>query len=172
MMYACTSTWRRRGLLDEKNPPRNSGSEVIGVLSTAAITLAVCGDPVICRALVLILQCPDYDVKYVPTASLGAPGALGGVQVLLLALERDGERRREILELLEEATDGSEIRVLELSAAFEIGPERPRERAWAEGKIPWPCSTEELKRHIKIALTDGPPTGGVARGSAGEGAEG
>ncbi|CAA9456234.1 MAG: hypothetical protein AVDCRST_MAG02-2306 [uncultured Rubrobacteraceae bacterium] len=37
-------------------------------------TLAVCGDPIICRALVLLLRNPDYNVRYLPDTSLGVSG--------------------------------------------------------------------------------------------------
>ena len=119
-------------------------------------TLAVCGDPVICRALVLLLRTPDYDVGYLPVASLGAPGSLANVQVLLLALERDAQRRKTTLDLVNKATAGAEVQVLELGNAFEGGSgQRREEPGWSDGRVPWPCSTEELKQHIEDALSNG-----------------
>ncbi len=145
---------------------------MITVLRRPAITLAVCGDPVICRALVLILRSPDYDVKYVPTASLGVSGSLAGVQVILVASERDNERRRTILELVEEAIGADQVHVLALSAAFENRPELRREHAWADHKISWPCSTEKLKRRIEVAMIDCLPAGGTAQRGDRESREG
>ena len=70
----------------------------------------------------------------------------------MLALEREAEPRRVILELLDRATDASGVHILELSDGFESESERRRESARAERKISWPCSTEQLKRHINNAL--------------------
>jgi hypothetical protein len=116
-------------------------------------TLAVCGDPIICRALVLILRGPDYEVRYLPTDSLNVAGALTEVQILLLALERGTERRRMVLELLDSAKDADGVHILELTAGFESIAERRRQPARAERKISWPCSIEQLKQHINTALT-------------------
>ncbi|CAA9451942.1 MAG: hypothetical protein AVDCRST_MAG01-01-4691 [uncultured Rubrobacteraceae bacterium] len=91
-------------------------------------------------------------MRFVPAASLSVAGTLTGVQVVLLALEREAEPRRVILELLDRATDASGVHILELSDGFESESERRRESARAERKISWPCSTEQLKRHINNAL--------------------
>ena len=136
---------------------RIDGIELISHLSSVQATLAVCGDPIICRALVLLLRGPDYDVKYLPVASLGAPGALAGVQVLLLALERDATHREALLDGLKEATDATKIHVLELTAAHEDRPEWPRGYVRSNRGVPWPCSTEELKRYIGQTLFNAPP---------------
>jgi hypothetical protein len=130
-----------------------------GALRTAAISLAVCGDPVICRALVLILRSPAYDVRHVPVASMGDPGALAGVQVVLLAPERDSERRRAILGLVEAAIGADKVHLLELNSTFEDNPELCGEHTWSDSSISWPCSTEELKRHIRAVLVGSPTTG-------------
>ena len=135
--------------------PRNRRSVTMAALSTAAISLAVCGDPVICRALVLILRSPAYDVKHVSVASLGFPGALAGVQVVLLGPERDPERRRKTLGLVEAAIGADEVHLLELSSAFEDNPEPRGAHSWPDSSISWPCSTEELKRRIQEALRIG-----------------
>ncbi len=65
------------------------------------------------------------------------------VQILLLALERETERRNTILELLDSATDTDGVHILELTAGLEGGPVRRQEHARAERKISWPCSTEQ-----------------------------
>jgi hypothetical protein len=80
------------------------------------------------------------------------------VQILLLALERDTERRRMILELLDRATDVDGIHILELTAAFEGRPEWRPELTRTDRKISWPCSTEQLKQRINTALTNRSPT--------------
>jgi hypothetical protein len=103
--------------------------------------------------LVLILRGPDYDVRYVPAASLSVAGTLSEVRILLLALEREAERRRIVLELLDSATDADGVHILGLTAGFKGIPERRLEPSRAEHKISWPCSTEQLKQHINTALT-------------------
>jgi hypothetical protein len=103
--------------------------------------------------LVLILRGPDYDVRYVPAASLSVAGTLSEVRILLLALEREAERRRIVLELLDSATDADGVHILGLTAGFKGIPERRLEPYRAEHKISWPCSTEQLKQHINTALT-------------------
>lgn len=139
-------------MLYRDNPAQHLEVEATIGASSTRTTLAVCGDPIICRALVLLLRGPGYDVRYVPAASLSVAGTLTGVQVLLLALEREAEPRRVILELLDHATDAGGVHILELSDGFESEPEWRRESAPAERKISWPCSTEQLKRHINNAL--------------------
>ena len=145
---------QRARILDEENPPQNHGTRVISALSSTQATLAVCGDPIICRALVLLLRSPGYDVEYLPIASLSEPGSLADVRVLLLALERDARRRKATLELVSEVTVGTEVQVLELSTAFEKRSGPRGEHAWSDGKVRWPCSTEELKRYIADALSN------------------
>ncbi len=162
MIDADTSTNRGRGLLDEENPTRNREPKMISGLDCTQATLAVCGDPVTCRALVLLLRAPGYDVGYLPTASLSAPGSLAGVQVLLLASERDAQRRKATLELVSEATAATEVHVLELSNAFEVGPEQRGGHDCSGRKVPWPCSTEKLKLHIEDALWNELEACGVA----------
>lgn len=138
-------------------------------LSTAAIRLAVCGDPVICRALVLILRSPAYDVRYVPVVSMGVPGALAGVQVVLLAPERDFEHRRAILGLVEAAKGADKVHLLELNSTFEDNPELCGEHTWSDSSISWPCSTEKLKRHIEAVLVGSPPMGMIDHSGRWEG---
>ncbi len=148
-------------MLDRDNSTRNLGAEVTSGSGPTQTTLAVCGDPIICRALVLLLRAPDYDVRYLPTTSLSVSGTLTGVQILLLALECDTERRRMILELLDRATDVDGIHILELTAAFEGRPEWRREHTRADREIYWPCSTEQLKQRINTALTNSSLTDGT-----------
>jgi hypothetical protein len=101
---------------------------------------------------VLLLKDPDYEVRHLPASSLGISGTLTGVQILLLALERDAERRRTIFELLDRATEAHGVHILELTSVCEDSPEQPRARNHAARKVSWPCSTDQLKRHISTAL--------------------
>lgn len=128
-------------------------AQAVRGVSSASITLAVCGDPIICRALVLLLRDFGYDVRFLPASSLGEARALEDVHVLLLTLEQNTERREATVESLERATDIAAIPTVELVAAFQERREPQREPAWLQRKVPWPCSIRELKRHIEAALS-------------------
>jgi hypothetical protein len=56
---------------------------------------------------------------------------------------------------------------LELVAAFEERGKRRRLPAWSERRVHWPCSTDELKRHIRVAVANSPNMDGdfVAEGT-------
>ena len=152
--WASRRRWRGRVLPDEENFPRKCVVQAVRSLSSASITLAVCGDPIICRALVLLLQDFSYYVKFLPASYFGEPGSLEDVQILLLTPERNTERREATLASLERRADMAAIPTLELVAAFEGRRERRRKPAWLQRKVPWPCSTDELKRYIEAALSD------------------
>ncbi len=64
---------------------RDSGAEVSCCSDSAPITLAVCGDPVVGRALALLLRGSGYDTRFLPASSLSEPGSLEGIGLLLLA---------------------------------------------------------------------------------------
>ena len=69
----------------------------------------------------------------------------------MLALGLDMSRRRTVLELLDRVEDTRGIHVLELAPTFEDEPEPRREVTRTDRRIPWPCSTEQLKQQINIA---------------------
>lgn len=128
--------------------------------STTLIDLLVWGDPVICRAMVLVLQGPEYNPRFFDATSLDELSTLENVQVLLLApglvTERRGVSRTEIVDLMRRKN----IPILELVAAFEERKERLGTPAWSEHRVPWPCSTDELKRHIRAAVANNQDTDG------------
>jgi hypothetical protein len=155
-------------LLDGNNPSQDATPEVTVGLGSTRTALALYGDPIVCRALVLLLNGPDYDVKHLPAASLGVAGTLTGVHILLLALERGTECRRRIFELLDSAADADGVHVLELTSALGGSSERRRQHDHAGRKISWPCSTEQLKRHIDTALAGSLLTDGAARYRSGQ----
>ncbi len=140
-------------MLDANNPLQYATTDATNRPDSTQPALAVSGDPIVCRALALLLKNPDYDVRYLPVASLGMSGTLTGVQILLLALAHDIERRKGgIFELLDRASNNSSVHIVELTSASEGSAERHREHNHADWKIFWPCSTEQLKRHIDTAL--------------------
>ena len=151
---------RWRGMVDGQPLLCIDEIELISDLRSDQATLAVSGDPIICRALVLLLRGPAYEVKYLPVASLDAPGTLAGVQVLLLALERDAAHRGALLRGLREATDTDKVHILELADARGGRPEWPRWSRPSGRRIPWPCSTDELRQRIESTLSNSPPVVG------------
>jgi hypothetical protein len=121
------------------------------------MTLAVCGDPVVGRLLVLLLEDSGYGARFLPRLSLDEPGALEGVRLLLLAPtpELSGKRREALLASIKDIQEAAGLIVLELVTLSE---ERRREEARDESRggswhlVPWPCRIPELKQRIEAAL--------------------
>ena len=113
----------------------------------AAVPLAICGEPVVGRALALLLRGPRYNTRFVSVASSGELASLEGVRLLLLAPTPglSALRREDLVTTLREATAVAGIPMLELFAF----PERAQAR---HAHMPWPCSTEQLERCIEAAL--------------------
>jgi len=122
-------------------------------LSPTPITLAVCGDPIVGRALVLLLQGSNYDVRFLPVSFLSEPGALEDVRLLLLTPMPglSDVRRKAFLVLLKEASDAAKTPVLELVASSK-GRRDGETRVGLAYAVAWPCSTQELERWIEAAL--------------------
>lgn len=121
--------------------------------SQGLVALAVCGDPVVSRALVLLLQDSRYDVRYLSTSSLSETGSLEDFRLLLLVPlpELNPERRRSLSASLRDTSGTAEVQVLEL-----VTPSRETQEGEARGAlwhtIPWPCKIEELKQRIEAVL--------------------
>jgi hypothetical protein len=124
--------------------------------AAGTVFVAVCGDPVVGRALVLLLQGPRYDVRFVPASSLGEPGALEGVGVVLLTptWELNGEGRDALLTALKGAPGAAEAPILELTSSN--GTRIGEVRVGPEHTVSWPCSTEEVERRIQASLLSDP----------------
>jgi len=119
--------------------------------------LAVCGDPVVSRALVLLLRGLRYDVRFLPVSSLSDPGSLEGVRLLLLAPtpELSIEHRKALSTSLADIGDVVGVPTLELVAASA----ETQEGGAVEGSgyvVSWPCRTEELEQRIKSVLLSHP----------------
>lgn len=118
------------------------------------MTLAVCGDPVISRALVLLLRGLHYDARFLPLSSAaGDPEPLDGVLLLLLTpTERLSNRYRETLfTLLRDEVGAANIAILDLSGYS--GETRGAQLVDPYRVVRWPWSTEELERRIEEALS-------------------
>ncbi len=137
--------------------PRQPIEEARYAASATATVVAVCGDPVVGRALVLLLQGPRYDARFVPTSALSEPGSLEGVRLVLLTptWELNGEGRNALLASIRGASGAAEAPILELTSA-STGARNGEARVGQEHTVPWPCSTEELQRRIQAALLADP----------------
>lgn len=111
--------------------------------------LAICGDPIVGRALVLLLRGARYEVRFLPDPA--DPADLEGVQLVLLTPGAEG---------FADADYFRDFPVLEL-VSFGAG----REPFPLRHLVPWPCHTEELRRRIEDALPHNHPgfdTGALA----------
>ncbi len=121
-------------------------------------TLAICGDPVVGRALTLLLRGSCYKARFLPATSLGEPWvgklrALKDATLLVLAPtpELSTERHNALLASLKEATEAVEMPVLVLVTPSE---ERIAEEAWGKlwYRVPWPCRIGYLEWWIEATL--------------------
>jgi hypothetical protein len=147
-------TANEAGLGDAAGTPRRA----------APVVLAISGDPIVGRALALLLRGPRYDARFVPSPSWGELGSLEGVQLLLItptpALS-DGRREAFVASLVSRAAAAS-VPILELvtpaggrrDGGAGAGPQR---------LVPWPCSTEELVQCIEGSLLADGGSGMAAR---------
>jgi hypothetical protein len=130
--------------------------------------VAIFGDPVVGRALALLLQGSHYGARFLPTSSLSEPGSLEGISLLLLTptWELDADRREALMASLRDASDAAKAPILELTSSFE-GPRSGHARLKPDDIVSWPCSTEELVRRIQAALIIDPD--GISASSGSEG---
>jgi hypothetical protein len=117
-----------------------------------AAHIAICGDPIVGRALALLLRSDYYEVRFVPVDASGEPGPLRDARVVVLAPPSglSSGRREALITTLKKRAAVANIPVLELTAFSEGMRAEP-----AQGTVPWPCSTEELERRIEEALDVG-----------------
>ena len=128
------------------------------------MALAISGDPVVGRLLVLLLEDSGHKVGFLPRASLNEPGALEGVRLLILTPTPDltDERRAALLASLMDTQEATGLTVMELvTLPEEMRREEPREElpddSWH--RVPWPTGIAELKRRIEAALLANPDPG-------------
>ncbi len=130
-------------------------AEVSRYPGSAPVALGVCGDPVIGRALVLLIQSFRYDARFLPVSSLREPGALEGIRLLLLTEVSSPGCREALLASLENIASGAaEIPILKLVTSSE-GTRDGAASVELRGVVPWPCSIEELEHRIEAALLGG-----------------
>ena len=147
----------QREYISTKGTLAKKASEEIKVswdlYSDPAITLVISGDPIVGRALALLLRGPRYDAKFVPISSLSERGVLEDVRLLVLTPtpELGAERRETLLKSLSEVQSAAEMQILELdSFSAQAREGEVRGKGWHV--LLWPSRTEELERRIEIIL--------------------
>ena len=118
------------------NPARGSAAVVV-----------VGDDTIVGNALALLLRSAEYDVVFLTEPFWEMPGSLDGTQLLVLAPPLSAHKRRAILVFMERELAKRSVPVLELvsgAKASQLG-----ERHFV---VPWPCHSEELRRHMEVAL--------------------
>jgi hypothetical protein len=124
-------------------------------IDSTATVLGVCGDPVVSRALVLILRGFDYDARLVSISSLSDCESLEGIRLLLLTPmpELSSERCKTLIASL---ADTGDTRRLPLPTLELVGASVEAQGGGAvEGSeyfVPWPCRTKALARRIQSIL--------------------
>jgi hypothetical protein len=120
---------------------------------SAPVSIAVLGDPIVGRALTLLLCGPRYDAKFVPTSSVGEPGPLDGAQLVLLAPTPglSHRRRRALVMSIVSGSAAAGVPILELIGS-PVGAQDGDAAVGSGRVVPWPCFLQELERHIEAAL--------------------
>ncbi len=123
------------------------------------MVVAICGDPVVGRALALLLRSSLYDARFMTTSSLDEPGSLEDVRLLVLTptWEMDADSREVLLASLRDASEAAEAPILELTSDSR-GARNGHARLRPDHIVSWPCSPEELERRIEDALCAATPT--------------
>lgn len=123
-------------------------------LTARANVLAIWGDPVVGRALMLLLRSSGYEVEFLPAAlPLGQALPLKGSSLLVLTpTPQVGEKERQaFLGSLRNTPEAAIIPVLELRMPGEETREESAKRDASWHYVPWPCRSEELEEWI-VAL--------------------
>lgn len=136
----------------------SQSTEVVRRVDERRGVLAVCGDPIVGRALVLLLHGLGYDARFVAVSSLGEPEALDDVGLLLLILtpELDAARHEARSGPPEDTSFVSRV-VPHLPILELVGFDGARGAAEGglERALSWPCSTEQLKQRIEATFLAG-----------------
>jgi hypothetical protein len=120
-----------------------------------SVALAILGDPVIGRALMLLLRGSGYEVKFLPASTLSQQLPLKGSDLLLLTPtpQLSAERREALVALFRERTRSAKMPVLELAIpSSQETPKGEMEGEWWH-YVSWPCMIEELKGSIEGTLS-------------------
>src|SRR5919199_3718652 len=134
-----------------------------GLDTSPSIALAISGDPVVGRALTLLLKGSGYDTKFVFTSSLKEACVLEGVRLLVLTPtpELSADQRAALLEFLKNVPGVCQTQILELVSfpSAQVQEGEARDKAWHV--VFWPCRFQELERRIERILSSAPVSGSV-----------
>jgi DNA-binding response OmpR family regulator len=113
----------------------------------ARTTVAILsGDPLIGRALELLLKGADYEVRLLTELdAVRVEDVLRGVDVLILDRGLSNGRREDFVGALAGTLETATIPVLSLSQGSEGEPVEE------DRVVPWPCKIEDLVREIEAA---------------------
>ena len=116
----------------------------------ARTTVAILGgDPLVGRALELLLKGADYEVRLLTELdAVRVEDVLRGVDVLILDRGLSDGRREDFMGSLASTLETATIPVLSLSP----GPEG--NAAEEDRVVPWPCKIEDLVREIEAARSE------------------
>ena len=110
-------------------------------------TVLICyGDPIVGRALELLLRNAVYAAKYVTGDYLERSGASRGMRVLLLDTGWDAQSRAGAVGAASSTANRRNISILELGESFDDTKSGP------ESHVPWPYRTEDLTRRIDASV--------------------
>ena len=137
----------------ERRSLEGYGGEKNATNLEGSIALTILGDPVVGRALMLLLRGSGYEAKFLPATSLSQHLPLKGSDLLLLTPtpELSYESREALVASLRERTRSAKLPVLELATPLQETPIGEMEGEWWHS-VPWPCSLEELERWTESAL--------------------
>lgn len=112
------------------------------------ITVAIlCGDPLIGRALELMLQDIGYGARFLNGSPIDEPAKLlDGVQLVILGPRLSTNRREAFLSSMRSTLATAGLPVLELVIALD------ETRGGQTRRVQWPCRVEDLNREIEAAL--------------------
>lgn len=104
------------------------------------------GDPIVGRALEMLLRTAGYVARYVFDGPSEALGSLEGVRVVLLGPGWDAESHEALIKALGGAPGLSSMTILQLGDPSDGARVEPGRH------VPWPCRAEDLTRRIDDAL--------------------
>lgn len=103
------------------------------------------GDPIVGRALEVLLRTVGYDTRYVAHDLVGGSEAFEGVRVVLLGPRWSARSRQTVAHAFGDSTAAKPL-ILEFGSPPEGVALKP------ERYLPWPCRTDELKRRLNAAF--------------------
>jgi hypothetical protein len=125
------------------------------VQQSGLIKIAILGgDLLVSRALEVALQGVGYDARFLNGSFTDKPAEPldEEVRLVIFAPRMSTERRKAFLSRVRGTPATARVPVLELVTGSDVSQNGQGELV---GLVLWPCSTEELKREIEVALLNG-----------------